>query len=51
MLQLGGMLNKPMQFKCIIHRSGGKAPSRWEILQFLEKKTFYRRLDHILNVF
>ena len=39
MLQLGGMFNKLMQFKCVIDGGlGAKLPVAEQFSQFLEKK-------------
>ena len=54
MLQLGGMLNKLMQFKCIIDGGlGAKLPVAGQFLQFLEKiailPSFRSRFERFLG--
>ena len=54
MLQLGCMLNKLMQFKCIIHGGlGTKPPVAGQFSQFLEKITilppFGSHFEHFLG--
>ena len=52
MLQLGGMLNKLMQFDCIIYGGLQEKPQLLgNFRNFFKKIPFYRHLDYISNVF